>query len=204
MDVHAAQPLAAEDQARAQWYGLISRLFHAAPDATLLDAIASAAAGTEDDGAGSSFHAAWRDLQTACAGADAEKVRTEFEALFVGVGKALVTPYTSAYAAAHAPDRHLVALRERFGEWGLGRRDGIFETEDHVSAVCDGMRWSIEHGRSLAEQRDYFSDYVDAAMVSFCAAINQAPNANFYRSAAALALAFHAVEKDAFDMHTET
>jgi TorA maturation chaperone TorD len=204
MDVHAAQPLAAEDQARAQWYGLISRLFHAAPDAMLLDAIALAAAGNEDEGAGSPFYEAWRDIQAACAGADAENVRTEFEALFVGVGKALVTPYTSAYAAPHAPDRHLVALRERFGEWGLGRRDGIFETEDHISAVCDGMRWLIEHGRSLAEQREYFSAYVDAAMVSFCTAINQAPSANFYRNAAALALAFHAVEKDAFDMHTET
>jgi TorA maturation chaperone TorD len=96
-----------------------------------------------------------------------------------------------------------VALRNRLDEWGLGRRDGIFETEDHISAVCDGMRWLIEHGRALAEQREYFNDYVDAAMGAFCAAIKQAPSAHFYRSAGALTLAFHAVEKDAFDMHTE-
>lgn len=202
-DVHEAEPLGAEDQARAHWYALISRLFHTAPDAALLGGVASAPAGAEEEGAGGLFHEAWRDLQLACAEADPEAVRAEFEALFIGVGKALVTPYTSAYAAPHAPDRHLVALRGRFGEWGLGRRAGIFETEDHIAAVCDGMRWLIEHGRSLAEQREYFNDYVDAAMTAFCAAIKQTPSAHFYRSAGTLVLAFHAVEKDAFDLHTE-
>lgn len=202
-DVQEGEPLSAEDQARAHWYALISRLFHAAPDAALLGGVASAPAGDEEEGAGSPFHAAWRDLQSACAEGDPETVRAEFEALFIGVGKALVTPYTSAYVAPHAPDRHLVALRERFAEWGLGRRGGIFETEDHISAVCDGMRWLIEHGRSLAGQREYFVEYVDVALSSFCTAIKRAPSAHFYARAATLALAFHVVEKDAFDMHTE-
>jgi TorA maturation chaperone TorD len=194
--------LAPEDEARAQWYALISRLFHAAPDEGLLRSVAAAPAGGDEE-ADTPFVAAWRDLQAMCASADPEAVRGEFDALFVGVGKAPVTPYTSAYAAGHAPDRHLLALRERLGEWGLGRREQVFETEDHVSAVCDAMRWLIGQGLSLEDQRDFFSTYITPGLPPFCTAINASPTAEFYRSAGALALAFYEVEKEAFDMHTE-
>src|SRR5688500_2060696 len=111
-DAADPHPLGAEDQARAQWYALISRLFHAPPDAVLLRGLAAAPDGSEEGGDGP-FLDAWRGLQGACADTDPEAVRAEFDDLFVGVGKAAVTPYTSAYAALHAPDRHLLELRER-------------------------------------------------------------------------------------------
>lgn len=201
-DAAEANPLGAEDQARAQWYALISRLFHAAPDATLLRGLAAAPAGSE--GGASPFLDAWRALQAACADADPETVRAEFDDLFVGVGKAPVTPYTSAYAAGHAPDRHLLALRECLRGWGLSRRENVFEIEDHVSAVCDAMRWLIEEGRGLQDQRDFFMTYVDPALPAFCSAIKASAAADFYRSAGSLTHAFHGVEKEAFDMHTES
>ena len=64
-----SHPLGAEDQARAQWYALISRLFHAAPDEALLRGLAAAPDGTEEGGDGL-FLDAWRGLQAACADAD--------------------------------------------------------------------------------------------------------------------------------------
>ena len=197
-----SHPLGAEDQARAQWYALISRLFHAAPDEALLRGLAAAPDGTEEGGDGP-FLDAWRGLQATCLGADPQAVRAEFDDLFVGVGKAPVTPYTSAYAAAHAPDRHLLELRTRLNTWGLGRRESVFETEDHISAVCDAMRWLIEEGEPLSDQREFFMAFVDPALPPFCSAIKKSVLADFYRSAASLAHAFHGVEKEAFDMHSE-
>ena len=90
-DALEANPLGGEDQARAQWYALISRLFHAAPDAALLRGLAAAPAGSEEGGE-SPFLDAWRALQATCTDADPEAVRAEFDDLFVGVGKAPVTP----------------------------------------------------------------------------------------------------------------
>src|SRR5688572_13765185 len=92
-----APTLGAEDEARAQWYALISRLFSAPPDAALLRGLAAAPDGSEEGGE-TPFLDAWRTLRAACADADPETVRAEFDDLFVGVGKAPVTPYTSAYA----------------------------------------------------------------------------------------------------------
>jgi TorA maturation chaperone TorD len=202
-DAPSAHTLGGEDEARAQWYALISRLFSAPADVALLHGLAAAPDGSEGDGE-TPFLDAWRGLQAACTDADAETVRAEFDDLFVGVGKAPVTPYTSAYAASHAPDRHLLTLRTRLAEWGLSRRDNVFETEDHVAAVCDAMRWLIEQGRPLEDQRAFFTAYLDPAVPGFCAAIKASPVARFYRSVAVLAGAFHEVEKDAFEMHTES
>lgn len=197
------QAIEAEDRARAHWYALVSRLFYAVPDAPLLQGLASAP-DEGGDGAQSALIEAWRGLQRACAAADPPALQAEFDDLFVGVGKAPVTPYTASYAASHAPDRHLLALRSRLAEWGLARHERVFESEDHISAVCDAMRWLIEQGRPLEEQRAFFVDFVDPAAALFCSAINRSPLAVFYRATAALALAFVAVEKEAFDMHTQT
>ena len=196
------QPLTAEDEARAQWYALISRLFSAPPDAALLRGLAAAPDGAEQAG-DSPFLDAWRGLQTACADADPESVRAEFDDLFIGVGKAPVTPYTSAYAASHAPDRHLLALRTRLSEWGLARRDQVFETEDHLAAICDVMRWLIEQGRPAQEQREFFMTYLAPALPGLCDALKRNAAADFYRSVGTLAVAFQRVEREAFEMHAQ-
>jgi TorA maturation chaperone TorD len=200
-DSEALQPLEPEEEARALWYALVSRLFYAPPDGELL---AGLSAGLDDgaQNAESPFLQAWRALQLACRGADPHALREEFENLFIGVGKAPVTPYTSAYAAGHAPDRHLVELRSKLGEWGLRRRERVFEAEDHVSALCDAMRWLIVQRRPLEEQRAFFAEFVEAGLPFFCDAINRSPTAVFYRQAGAFTRMFVTVEKDAFDMHT--
>ena len=44
--------------------------------------------------------------------------------------------------------------------WGLVRREAVYEVEDHVSAVCDVMRWLIEHDRPLEVQQGFFDEFV--------------------------------------------
>lgn len=192
-----------EDQARAEWYALISRLFYAPPDRELLQRLGSPPK-DDPDAESNGLVDAWRELQVRCQTADTEAVRAEFEALFVGAGRAQVTPYTSAYAASHAPDRHLLELRDRLADWGLARRDGVFEVEDHVSAICDAMRWLIEHGLGLDDQRAFFFEFIEPGLGPFCSAIKRSPTAVFYRVVSDVTDGFMAVEKEAFDLHTST
>ena len=91
-----------EDEARAEFYALLARLFSDAPDAALLSAIAAApplepAARSEDAGAAGGLVPAWNAVRTASAVADATAIRDEFQALFVGVGRSEVSLYASHY-----------------------------------------------------------------------------------------------------------
>src|SRR5437016_10456718 len=82
-----------EEVARANFYGLLARLFYAPPDAALLEAIAGADEIEAEDGG---IAAAWQGLARAAAGADPEAVRDEYDSVFVGTGKAHVPLYACA------------------------------------------------------------------------------------------------------------
>lgn len=204
--------LSDEDRARADCYALISRLFYSPSDVEFLQRLAGVPQFAEDASGlqlqddvpiprTGAYATALRELQAACRAIDAQALRQEYDDLFVGAGKALVTPYTSGYAVPQAPDRHLLALREHLVGWGLARRDAVFEIEDHVSAVCDVMRWLIERDRPLEEQQAFFDDFVYTGVETFCNAIEARAQTSFYRAVAALARAFLAVEREAFDVY---
>jgi TorA maturation chaperone TorD len=206
-DVNVAE----EDLARAECYALISRLFYAAPNAELLERLG--AESIPDAGEARlefergelrpvGFPAALAAFRDACRNADPAAIGQEYDELFVGAGRAAVTPYTSGYTVPQAPDRHLLALREQLGAWGLVRREAVYELEDHVSAVCDAMRWLIEHDRPLSVQQGFFDEFVHPGVANFCSAIEASPATSFYRAAAGLTLAFLSVEREAFDAHT--
>lgn len=189
-----------EELARANLYGLVSRLFYAPADPNLLAEISRSGQAGEGQVDGGGLVAAWRNLQDACRNAYPAIVRQEYDSLLVGVGKAQVTPYLSAYAEPSAPDRYLVRLRGELAARGLSRRDRVFEVEDHVSGVSDGMRCLIEGRYPLEEQQRFFESFVYPGAVGFCVAVQNATSANFYKQVAAFAMAFLELEKAAFEM----
>lgn len=200
----AAAALDAEEAARAGWYGLIGRLFYAPPDPNLLAEISrNAQTGEPAEGAGG-LGAAWRGLQEACRSAYPAVVRLEYDTLFVGTGKSEVTPYLSGYAEAAAPDRYLVRLRDHLAGWGLARRVGVGEVEDHISGISDIMRWLIESRRPLPEQQLFFENYAYRGGMAFCAAVQKAASANFYKHVASLSSSFFEIERAAFEMGEST
>jgi TorA maturation chaperone TorD len=193
-----------EELARANLYGLVSRLFYAPADPKLLAEICRSETQAEEGSAEGQLNAAWRALQDACRSAYPAVVRQEYDDLLVGVGKAQVTPYLSAYAEPNAPDRYLVRLREQLAAWGLGRRETTFEVEDHVSGLSDTMRWLIEAHHPIAEQRRFFQDFVYPGMVPFLAAVQSAASASFYKTVASFVGAFVELEQTAFGMDEES
>lgn len=192
--------LPAEEMARANFYGLLARLFYAPPDATLLQALA-ASDEVQAEGEDDQFSAAWQALAAAAQQADAEAVREEYERTFVGTGKAPVTPYTSAYTIKVSNEVPLVRLRAELSQLGLGRKEGVHEPEDHVAALCDVMRYLIaEQRRDLEDQRAFFESWLWPAVPALCNAIEKSETADFYKRVSAVLRALCTIEHNAFEM----
>ena len=121
--------------------------------------------------------------------------------LFVGTGKAQVTPYLSHYLARHSSDSPLVGLRQLLASWGIARREGVPEYEDHVAGVCETMRFAIAvQQRSAEDQKVLFDRFLYRGASAFCSAVNASKDARFYCLVANFAQAFFDIEKSAFEM----
>lgn len=196
----ASSAIDPEDQARANLYGLVSRLFYAPADSHLLAEICHTGQGGEGEEGAGGLLPAWRELQEACRNAYPAVVKQEYDSMFVGVGRAEVTPYLSAYAEASAPDRFLVRLREQISALGLARRESVFEVEDHVSGISDVMRWLIASAHPLHEQQQFFASFLYPGAIAFFAAVQNAASSRFYQPVAAFAVAFLDLEKASLEM----
>lgn len=194
----AGEALAPEDEARAALYGLIARLFYAAPDPGVLGQVLHAKA---FEGSDEPIALAWRDLVEACGSAFPVVLENEHTELFVGTGRAEVTPYLTHYTILYATENPLVELRQQLAGWGLARKEGANEPEDHIAGVCEAMRFAIamQH-RSLEEQKSFFEQFIYRGGVAFCNAIVASPKANFYKRVARFVGAFFELEHEAFDM----
>ena len=198
-----AAAVSPEDRARADFYALIARLFHAGPDAGLLAAIAGAdeivAAGTD-----ASLAQAWGALIAAAAAMDAEAAREEYDSVFIGTGKAEITPYASHYLAESMKESVLVRLRAELAEMGLAREPAAAEFEDHFSGLCEVMRYLIlffgATDAAVRKQKSFFLEYLSLCYEDFCGAVMASPNTNFYKHVARFAKAFLDVETKSLEM----
>jgi TorA maturation chaperone TorD len=188
-----------EETARADLYGLLATLFCAPPSQALLDTIGSAQ--TQGEGV---LELAWAELVAAARQAQAETVREEYEQLFIGVGKPEVMLYGSYYLSGFLMGKPLAALRTDLAKLGLQRADSVVESEDHIAALCEVMRYLIASDDvtqgSLAMQKKFFADHVQAWVNDLCIALAAHPHAKFYVPVAQVARSFFEVEMQAFDM----
>ncbi|HEX2567745.1 MAG TPA: molecular chaperone TorD family protein, partial [Burkholderiales bacterium] len=161
---------APEEAARANFYALLARLFYAAPDQALLDALAAA---PELDDAEGAMALAWRDLASAAAQADPAALKEEFDAAFVGTGKAPVTLYACAYSIRFTNEAPLAQLRGALAALGLGRQENATEPEDHIAALCEVMRYLIAQQKDLSEQRAFFERWIWPSAEPLCDAISR-------------------------------
>jgi TorA maturation chaperone TorD len=186
--------IAPEEQARANLYALLARLFYAPPDAQLLRAIGS-------DPMEGELAAPWNGLGEAARAADPEAVREEYEMAFIGTGKAPVTLYTTAYAIKYSNEVPLAELRGELDRLGLARRVEAREPEDHFAALCDVMRHLVAKQKSdLSEQQRFFSRWIRPIVEPLCTAIDRSEKTAFYKHVARFAAAFCTLEHRAFEM----
>jgi TorA maturation chaperone TorD len=146
---------------------------------------------------------AWRGLVEASAVMDPEAAAIEFEELFAGVGKAAVSVYAGYYLGAPSIDHPRVRLQAALAELGLARAERVSEPEDHLGTLLEVMRVLVAGapGRrpaSLAEQKRFYQAYVEKSAAGVFGALAAAPQANYYRHAAAVGAAFMALESQSF------
>jgi TorA maturation chaperone TorD len=197
-------PLAAEDQARANFYALLARLYATAPDEALLATIAAAdeLPVVATDAAARDLARSWQLLTAASRAMNAGAIEEEFQDLFVGVGKSEVSLHASGYLKSTGGSV-LADLRTTLARLGLGRKEGVSLYEDHLATVCETMRVLIGGAPgiepcTLAQQREFFAVYVLPWVVLCCNAIKISPIANYYRQVAEFTECFMAIERDSF------
>ena len=196
--------VAPEDQARADFYALLSRLFAAAPDTALLATIAGAQPLQVAEGEPAAAMArSWQALVAASADADADVTAAEYQTLFVGVGSSEVSLHGSAYAKARRGGPLLVQVRDSLAQLHLTRAPGVTMFEDHLAAVFETMRLIIGgDGKPAAfafdVQREFFRANVEPWATACCNAICAKSIANYYARVAQFTGDFMVIERDSF------
>jgi TorA maturation chaperone TorD len=192
-----------EDLARADLYGLIARFFHLPPDQELLDQIA-ATANEQDATDEAPLAKAWMDVVEVAKNNSAKSWRDEFDLNFISVGKPNVVLNGSFYLAGHLNEKPLVYIRKALEEFGLEAAQEVTETEDHISALCEVMRYLIAGDdveiSNLTNQRVFFNAHIRPWYDELCNAIEAIPEMHLYRPVAALTREFLAIEGQGFDM----
>jgi TorA maturation chaperone TorD len=193
--------LGEEDQARADLYALLARLFYAGPDRALLDSLArhEDLFGADDQPLGR----AWRALSRTARDADPEALRLEYDSIFVGVGKAQVTPYCSHYLTPTGRERIIVALRDQLREFNLVRTEDSHEPEDHIAVLCEVMRHLGRVGSGsyeLSLQKAFFLRYIQPAYIQLTDEILGAAATQFYKDVARVMRVFFDIESQSFEM----
>ena len=193
--------LSDEDRARAEHYAVLSNLFAGAPDAGFLHKLPAIAANWA--GADSPLRRAWQGLADAAKRIDAEQLEDEYTRLFLTIGRPQVMLFGSYYMAGFLMEEPVVELRADLTELGLGRRQGVTESEDHIAALSDVMRHLIVTGpdaAGLARQKAFFEGHLAPWVGALADALEHAPDSRFYSRTAALVRAFFDIERLAFDM----
>jgi TorA maturation chaperone TorD len=191
--------VAPEDAARGNFHALVARLLHDAPDAALLQALGNA----EPLEGHADLARAWQSLADASSVMDAEAAAEEFEALFVGVGKAAVSIYSGFYTGAPSIDHPRVRIQADLAALGLARRERVCEPEDHFAGLFEAMRVLVAGGAGrnpapVAEQRRFWQAHVEPGIFKFTDALAVAAGANYYRAVGAFIAAFARLESESF------
>ena len=130
-----------EELARAELYGLLSRLWLAPPDAALMQEFSVAV--TQAPHPGGLLEEPWAALVGALRSTSVEAAAVEHVALFHGVGKPEVFAYASFHLSGFLNEKPLAALRHDLADLGLARDSAALETEDHIAYLFEVMRYLI-------------------------------------------------------------
>ena len=187
-----------EDQARADLYAVLARLFADAPDAGFLKALATA---ERMSGLDNPLAVAWNRLADASAAMDPDAAAQEYTDLFVGVGKCEVNLHASHWIAGFMAEKPLVELRSDLVSLKITRKEAATLMEDHLSALCETMRILVAGDgerppATLAQQRNFFQNRLFSWALECCSAITKSSLANYYGRVAELTEQFLVLERD--------
>lgn len=199
-DLYSAHDSAAEiddvDVARAREYALLASLLCRAPNADLLARLSKLR------GDATPLGVAHVDLADAASQFGLQRVEREFFNLFIGVGRSELLPYGSYYLTGFLHERPLARLREDLSAFGIERREGQAEPEDHAGILCEIMSGLIDRRLAAPQGADQqiFQKHLAPWIGRFFADLERAKGADFYRRVGTLGRVFVEIETEAFSL----
>lgn len=188
-----------EDRMRADLYNFLGVLLSGPPDQMLLDQTAAL------DGDDSKLGRAITQLARVAAVSRPKGVRSEYNALFIGLGRGELLPFASYYLTGFLNEKPLAALRRDMAAHGIARAPNVFEPEDNIASLMEMMAGLIV-GRfagapaTLGRQKDFFNAHIGAWAGHFFADLEAAKNSVLYASVGAVGRALMEIEREAFRM----
>ncbi len=190
--------VASEDRLRADLYNFLGLLLAAPPGQMLLDQCVSLSGDESDLGK------AIAGLSRVAKATKPKKVESEFNALFIGLGRGELLPYASYYLTGFLNEKPLAILRSDMAARGMTRADNVYEPEDNIASLMEMMAGMIV-GRfgapaTLEDQRMFFNKHIAPWAGHFFSDLEAAKNSVLYASVGHVGRIFMEIEREAFRM----
>lgn len=190
--------VAEEDRLRADLYNFLGLILAGPPDQLLLEQTAGLAGDDSDLGQAITTLAKMARLTKP------KSVESEYNRLFIGLGRGELLPYASYYLTGFLNEKPLALLRQDMTARGLARAENVFEPEDNIASLMEMMGAMIV-GRfcspaSLAEQKTFFNKHIGPWAAHFFADLEGAKASVFYAPVGTVGRVFMEIEAEAFRM----
>jgi len=187
-----------EDRQRADLYNFLGLLLAGPPDAMLLAQVASLSG--DDSPLGNAITA----LAKLARVSKPRSVESEFNTLFIGLGRGELLPYASYYLTGFLNEKPLALLRQDMSARGLARAETVFEPEDNIASLMEMMGAMIA-GRfgpptALELQKTFFNKHIAPWAAHFFSDLEGAKTSIFYAPVGSVGRAFMEIEGEAFRM----
>ena len=187
-----------EDRLRADLYNFLGLILSAPPDELLLAQCASLSGDDSDLGQ------AINTLAALSKRAKPKAVQSEFNKLFIGMGRGELLPYASYYLTGFLNEKPLATLRQDMTARGMARSENVFEPEDNIASLMEMMGAMIV-GRfgtpaTLDEQKMFFNAHIAPWARHFYSDLEGAKNSILYAAVGKLGREFMEIEVEAFRM----
>lgn len=199
-DIDPAE-IAAEDQLRANLYGLLARVLAEPMSEETLDIVRGLDGAADDTEIGRALAA----LGALAVRTPRGKADDEYTVLFFGMGSGgEMTPYGSFYQTGFIYEKPLAELRGDMMELGIEISGRSKEPEDHIAFLCEVMHGLITGalggGVGIAGQRTFFNKHLAPWAAHFFEDLEAADAAALYMPVGTIGKLFMAIEAEAFEM----
>ena len=194
-------PVSEEDRLRADLYNFLGVLLSGPPDQILLEQT-SGLSGDQGD-LGTAINALAKIAKLS----KPKAVESEFNKLFIGLGRGELLPYASYYMTGFLNEKPLALLRQDMAARGMTRAQNVYEPEDNIASLME-MMGALIVGRfgdpaELADQRTFFNRHIAPWAGHFFTDLEAAKNSVLYAAVGQVGRVFMEIEAEGFRMSAE-
>ena len=141
-------------------------------------------------------------LATIARRSNPKSVESEFNRLFIGLGRGELLPYASFYMTGFLNEKPLASLRGDLALHGIARSENVFEPEDNIASLMEVMG-ALIIGRfgaptPLDVQRDFFNRHIAPWACHCFTDLEAAKSSVLYAAVGRLGRLFMEIETEGF------